>query len=213
MAYRRTDRVLAHLNARQEAILSAARALTAESGTSAVQIIPVAERAGIAVGTVYRYFPSKEDLVDRLLGALAAQELEAVRHAAAGAPGPLSAVAAAVLAFAGRALREPRLALALLSAGEDEAADAGRLSLRRGLTDEFAGLIGTAITSGGLPRQDARFAAAAIIGTVLEGSLRPRAGDEPGKAQQAPALALFALRALGVPDARARGLALQAGSG
>ena len=42
----------------------------------AVQIAPVAERAGIAAGTVYRYFPAKTDLVTALtLGALTGFQL------------------------------------------------------------------------------------------------------------------------------------------
>ena len=54
MAYRRTERVIARLAARHEAIVAAARALASESGMGAVQIVPVAERAGIAAGTVDR---------------------------------------------------------------------------------------------------------------------------------------------------------------
>ena len=105
MAYRRTERVIARLAARHEAIVAAARALAGETGMSAVQIVPVAERAGIASGTVYRYFPSKEDLVAALVAATAEQEIAAIRGAVTAAPGPLSALAAAVMAFAGRALR------------------------------------------------------------------------------------------------------------
>ncbi len=105
MAYRRTERVIARLAARHEAIVAAARALAGEKGMSAVQIVPVAERAGIASGTVYRYFPSKEDLVAALVAATAEQEIAAIRDAVTAAPGPLSALAAAIMAFAARALR------------------------------------------------------------------------------------------------------------
>src|ERR1700730_3138571 len=59
MPYRQTERVIRRLSARREAILAAACAALAEQG---IQIIPVAQRAGIAAGTVYRYFPSKADL-------------------------------------------------------------------------------------------------------------------------------------------------------
>src|SRR5258706_278655 len=69
MAYRRTERETARLAARYEAIIEAARALASESGLGAVQVVPVAERAGIAAGTVYRYFPSKDDLVAAVVNA------------------------------------------------------------------------------------------------------------------------------------------------
>ena len=62
MPYRRTENVVRKLAARHDAIIAAARALAAEGGMAAVQIAPVAERAGIAAGTVYRYFPAKTDL-------------------------------------------------------------------------------------------------------------------------------------------------------
>ena len=45
---------------------------------AAVQIAPVAERAGIAAGTVYRYFPSKTELVAALVAELSAREIAAL---------------------------------------------------------------------------------------------------------------------------------------
>src|SRR5580704_14287632 len=166
MAYRRTERVIARLAARQEAIVAAARALASESGMAAVQIVPVAERAGIAAGTVYRYFPSKDDLVAALVGARSEQEIAAIVRAAAAAPGPLSALAAAIMVFAVRALRERRLAAAMLAGGDDADAAAERLAFRRRLEAEFASRIGAAIAAGHLPDQDPGFAAAAVIGAV-----------------------------------------------
>ena len=210
MAYRRTERVIARLAARHEAIVAAARALASESGMGAVQIVPVAERAGIAAGTVYRYFPSKDDLVAALVAVIAEQEIAAIRGAAAAAPGPLSALAAAIKAFAVRALRERRLAFAMLAG----AAAADRLAFRHQLVAELATYIRAAIAAGHLPEQDAEFAAAAVIGAVIEGLLGPLSGaSETAEAQHsaAQALTLFALRALGVVDARARGLVVQAG--
>ena len=78
---------------------------------AAVQIAPVAERAGIATGTVYRYFPAKTELVAGLVKVLASREVAALAEAARAAPGPLSALAAAFATFAARALARRRLAL------------------------------------------------------------------------------------------------------
>jgi AcrR family transcriptional regulator len=212
MAYRRTDRVIARLAARQDAILTAARALAAEGGIGAVQIVPVAERAGIAAGTVYRYFPSKEDLVAAVIDAVADQEIAALQAAARAAPGPLSAIAAAVMGFAARALRERRLAWAMFA--ETAEGDAARLALRRRLASEFETLIRSAITAGHLPDQDAALAAAAVIGAVLESLVGPLAPDQAtteATRNAAQTVTLFALRALGVVDARARGLVISQG--
>jgi AcrR family transcriptional regulator len=214
MAYRRTERVIARLAARHEAIVAAARTLAVEKGMSAVQIVPVAERAGIASGTVYRYFPSKEDLVAALVAATAEQEIAAIRGAVTAAPGPLSALAAAIMALAARALRERRLASAMLAGPADGDAAAERLAFRRALAEELAAGIRAAIQSGHLPDQDAALAAAAVIGAVVEGLVGELSGAaETAEARHgaAQALTLFALRGLGVADARARGLVVQAG--
>src|SRR5215207_25906 len=115
MAYRRTERVIQRLAARRDAIVTAARALASEQGMDAVQIVPVAERAGIAAGTVYRYFPSKTDLVTALVAAVSERELAAMRAAADAAPGLLSALAAAVVTFAARAVHDRKLAWAVIA--------------------------------------------------------------------------------------------------
>ena len=115
MPYRRTENVTRRLAARHAGILAAARAAASEGGMAAVQIVPVAQRAGIAAGTVYRYFPAKIDLVAALLAEISKREIGALRHAAAAAPGPLSALAASIMTFAARALRDRRLAFAAIA--------------------------------------------------------------------------------------------------
>ena len=78
MPYRRTENVVRRLAARHAAIIAAARDTASEGGMAAVQIAPVAERAGIAAGTVYRYFPAKTDLVAALVAAVSDHGLTAV---------------------------------------------------------------------------------------------------------------------------------------
>ena len=50
----------------REAVLEAARDLFAESGSEA-QIDDIARAAGVGVGTVYRHFPTKDDLIAALV--------------------------------------------------------------------------------------------------------------------------------------------------
>ena len=80
MPYRRTENVARRLAARRDAIVGAARQTASEGGMAAVQIAAVAARAGIAAGTVYRYFPAKTDLVAALLGEIAEHEIGALRR-------------------------------------------------------------------------------------------------------------------------------------
>ena len=77
---------------------------------AAVQIAPVAVRANVAAGTVYRYFPSKADLISELIAEVSRDELAAIRRAAEAAPGPSSALAAAVTTVAVHVLSQRKLA-------------------------------------------------------------------------------------------------------
>ncbi|MDC7789583.1 TetR/AcrR family transcriptional regulator [Rhodoplanes sp. TEM] len=213
MPYRRTERVIERLAARRDDILASARAVAAAQGLAGVQIVPVAERAGIAAGTVYRYFPAKADLVAALLEQVSGQEVAAMVKAAAAAPGPLSGLAAAVTTFAGRALRQRRLVFAVLSEPVEPDIEPQRRACRRAITDVIEGCIRTAVATGRLPEQDTRIGADAILGALVEALIGPSASIDADPAKQkdaVQAMVLLVLRALGVVDARARGLVVQA---
>ncbi len=177
---------------------------------AAVQIVPVAARAGIAAGTVYRYFPAKTDLVAAMLTEMSGREIGALRGAAAAAPGPLSALSAAIMTFATGVLRDRRLAFAAIAEPIDAELDGIRVDFRRALANEFAIRIAAAIAGGRLPEQNAEVAAVALTGLLTEALIGPLARDVTGREREAvQSLTLTALRALGVADARARGLVVQ----
>jgi AcrR family transcriptional regulator len=73
----------------REAIVCAARELFAERGMDA-QMEEIARRAKVGVGTVYRHFPAKEDLLDAVIARrferLAERAAQAVRAASEGEP-------------------------------------------------------------------------------------------------------------------------------
>jgi AcrR family transcriptional regulator len=212
MPYRRTPNVVRRLAAREQAILQCALQLASEGGLQAVHIAAVAEKAGIAAGTVYRYFPAKADLVAAVIASVSARELAAMRAAADAAPGPLSAIAAAVATFGARALAERRLIWALTAEPVEPELDSLRLDFRRALASELEIRIEAAVSRTLLPQQDAHMTAPALIGAVIEGLLGTLAPayDEPAAAREAVQSAtLVVLRALGVIDPRARGLVVQ----
>ena len=213
MPYRRTDNVARKLAARHTAILQAARTAAAEGGMAAVQIAAVAQRAGIAAGTVYRYFPSKTELIGALIAAISEREIGELRRAAEAAPGPLSALAASIATFAARALRHRRLAWAVTAEPTDDGIETLRLQYRRALAGEFQARIAAALAGGHLPEQDAALSARALLGALLEGAVGPLApaakNDQAAEREAVQMLTLLGLRALGVLDARARGLVVQ----
>lgn len=179
----------------------------------AVQIAPVAKRAEIATGTVYRYFPSKTELVSAVVHVISGEEIAAVRKAAKAAPGPVSALAASIATFASRALRNRRLAWAVIAEPVDADIEQVRFAYRKALADELQSRIAAAMKAGHLPQQDVELSSSALVGALLEGllgPLAPDAGDNPVRAREAvQTLTLLSLRALGVNDARARGLVVQ----
>jgi AcrR family transcriptional regulator len=210
MPYRRTESVVRRLAARHAAIIAAAREAASEGGMGAVQIAAVAQRAGIAAGTVYRYFPGKTDLVAALVQEIAAREIAALRRAADVAPGPLSALSAAIMTFAARMLRDRRLAFAVAAEPVDGALDATQLAFRQALVVEFSARIAAAVAGGHLPAQDTALTAAVVVGLLIETLIGPLARDANDQdRQRVQSLTLIALRALGVADARARGLVVQ----
>jgi AcrR family transcriptional regulator len=213
MPYRRTENVIRKLAARHEAIMAAARALAVEGGMAAVQMAPVAQRAGIAAGTIYRYFPSKIHLVSALVEALSVTEIAALERSADAAPGPMSALSAVIATFAARSLAERRLAFALIAEPVEPDLDRARVGYRRALATCLERRIATALAAKQLPDQDIAASARALVGALIEGLVGPlappSAADAGAARAQAQAMTLLGLRALGVVDARARGLVVQ----
>ncbi len=200
MAYRPTEKTEARKAEVRERIVAAALELISEGGYVAAPVAAVADRAGIAVGTVYRHFPSKSDLFAEVFREASQREVDAMREAAA-ASTDVSAtdrVAAGAVAFARRALANPRLAWALLAEPVDPAVEAERLRFRHSYRDVLAGVLADGVGSGELPDQDPEATAAALVGAIGEamvGPLSPADRSDPEPAIES--LVSFCIRAIG----------------
>lgn len=86
---RRAPRVDAIRN--REAIVEAAAEVLAEQGV-AVDVREIARRSGVGMGTLYRHFPKKEDLVHTVLRRDFAKWAESARQAAIDAEDPWAAL-------------------------------------------------------------------------------------------------------------------------
>jgi AcrR family transcriptional regulator len=179
--YRTTERTKARRAETRARIVTGARELIAEGGYVAAQIAPVADRAGVAVGTVYRHFPSKSDLFAEVFREASQHEVDAMADAVHASTGPAAErIAAGVEVFARRALAGRRLAWALLAEPVDPAVEAERLLFRRAYAAVFADILRDAIAAGELPPQNVELTAAALVGALgeaLVGPLSPVAGD------------------------------------
>jgi AcrR family transcriptional regulator len=101
----------------RQRILEAAEAVFSTEGVS-VPIDTVAERAGVGVGTVYRHFPTKEDLFEAIVMTRLEDLLELARGEAS-APSPGTALVSFLQQFASQASAKHDLFDAMGAAGVD----------------------------------------------------------------------------------------------
>ncbi len=200
MAYRRTERVQARLADNRARILEAARRLVADGGFREAQIASIASSAGVAVGSVYRYFPTKAELFAEIVRSVSQREIDVLREIA-DSGGPASErLASAVRAFASRALRGRRLAAAVLAEPVDAEVDNVRLEYRRIHCGTFERIISEGIQAGEFPAQDVSAGAACLVGAFMEGLISPLALESTPNDDESErlidALVRFALRAI-----------------
>jgi AcrR family transcriptional regulator len=174
MPYRPTAKTEARRAETREQIVGAAIDQLADGGYASANVQTVAQRAGVATGTVYRHFPSKSVLFAEVFRRASARELAIMADTAAHEELPArERIAIGAETFARRALAEPTRAYALLAEPVDPAIEAERLTFRRAYRDLFAATIEQGIASGELPPQDAETVAAALVGALGEALVGP----------------------------------------
>src|SRR3954468_4227924 len=185
MPYRPTERTEARKAETRERIVSAALDQLAEGGYASATVQAVAARAGVATGSVYRHFPSKAELFTEVFRRASQRELDVMSELTTedrGRPAP-ERIAAALEAFARRALAEPVRAYALIAEPVDPAVEAERLVFRRGYRDVLVEVLERGIDAGELAPHDTGTVAAALVGAfgeALVGPLSP--ASENGRA-------------------------------
>lgn len=189
----------------RERLLLAARELIEEGGYGAASVLAIAERAGVAAGTLYRHFASKEELFVEVFRSVCEREERAMRAAAAELPRHATAqerLETVLATFARRALRNPRLAWALIAEPVDPRVDAERIAYRARYAELIAAGLAAGIAAGELPEQNVDLTAAALVGgcgEALVGPLSPLAAGGPDPDAIVAALRTFVGRAIGAP--------------
>lgn len=129
-------------------ILRAASKLGAEHELERVQMLDVAKEAGVAIATLYRYFPSKTDLFVAVLHG----QVDRLSETSLRAPEPgrrADGVAEVLIAASRRMLERPRLATAMLQAN-----NAAQLQSGREFTDANAAFHLALLTALGIDQPD-----------------------------------------------------------
>lgn len=156
-------------------VVQVTRDLIAEGGWSAAQISVIANRAGLATGSVYRYFDSKVDLCVQVLSFVSEREAEVIASIIESDGDATSRLRDAVAMFIKRAAREPRLAYALIAEPCEPELNEARLRYREALAFQFATLIGEGVQRSefiGLPPE---LLATCVTGAMMEPLIRPLA--------------------------------------
>ncbi|MFB7999344.1 TetR/AcrR family transcriptional regulator [Streptomyces sp. NPDC056002] len=186
-------------------VLRAAEEVAADSGLEEMTIAGVAQRAGVAVGTIYRRFEDKDQLItaltERMLERREEYVAERLRSAEPSLCGVMDAYAHALLqSFADSSSLFPEL----LRTRGTRALDRGSRTiteLHRLLLEAAAPYAGQIRRS--QPQQALDTAARAILGACFHNSVRPDAATgEAARRQYADELGDMAIAYLLTPDRR-----------
>ncbi len=183
--------------ATRERLLAVARELIEQGGYGSASVVAIADRAGVAAGTLYRHFVSKEELFLEVFRDVCAGEERAMRAAAdAAGPGAVDRLEAVLATFAHRALQNRSLAWALLAEPVDPQVDAERLAYRERYASLVAAELTAAVDAREIPRQDVAFTAAALVGGCGEALVGPLSSVN-GSEQVVASIRTFVRRAIG----------------
>jgi len=200
LVYRTTQQTETRKMELRRRILDVARDLVARWGFGGVQMSAVALDCGIAVGTLYRYFPAKQELFAEVFRAAAQREVDQLASVAA-SPWPADRrLVRSIWVFTARASRSRRLAYSLIAEPVDPIIETERLNFRRAYDAVFRRIIADGTAAGLFDVADQGVAAAAIVGAMAEALVGPLAPNRGMDAEQTAALAAamtqFCLRAL-----------------
>lgn len=154
-------------------VVRVTRDLIAEGGWAAAQISVIARRAGLATGSVYRYFDSKVDLCVQVLAEVSQREAEVVASIIDTQGDATSRLQDAVATFVRRAARKPRLAYALIAEPCEPELDEARLKYRDALAEQFARLIAEGTRRGEFIDMPSGLLSTCVTGAVMEPLIRP----------------------------------------
>lgn len=150
----------------QERIEQETLALFAEKGVDRTTIGDIARAAGIAEGTIYRHYPSKEELVWQLFSRHYLSLAERLDRLQAARQGLRAKLAAMVGLFCSLYEQDPDMFrfLLLVQHGQLERVTA---EMQTPVT-VLKAAIEAAMARGEIPRQDAQVATAIVLGIVLQ---------------------------------------------
>jgi AcrR family transcriptional regulator len=174
-----------HLAARRQQILDAARTCFLRNGFHQTSMHDVTAEAGLSIGAVYRYFPSKAEIVEAIAGQYATQ-IGAELAGLAGQDRPVVDVMEAAIGIVDRATGPDgpmRLAVQVWSeALRDERIGATARTVYTRFRGTFVALAERAVATGELPAgTDPRAVGAALFSLVIGYTLQKMLTGSPAR--------------------------------
>lgn len=169
--------------------MDAARSVVMNGGFGDLQMNAVAAAAGVAVGTIYRYFPSRAELCAAIVSTTSQREVDVLSGIAVAEGPPSQKVRDAVRTFAARAMRGRRLAYGLIFEPIDPEVESTRLKYRRALARVFETIIREGIAAGEFRDVDPEIAGTCLVGALMEGLTGSLAPDASGIKERADEIA------------------------
>ena len=167
MSYKRSSLMQERMEQNRISILQSARELIAQGGLKEAQIQPIAERAGVSSGLVYRYFENKSQVLIEVVVAAIAHEIKILDSIAKRQD--LSATEKlhkAVTTFVKRALNSPQLAYSLMFEPIDPSVEHERFRSKQLLKQSIKEILAEGKINGEFGFEDLNTAALCVVGTM-----------------------------------------------
>ncbi|MBU2873264.1 TetR/AcrR family transcriptional regulator [Marinobacter salexigens] len=173
MAYRETEKMRLRKAAARQRIAECTYQCVAEGGFRNAKITRIAQLAGVATGSIYRHFESKEDLFAEIFRIATQREIDKVVESLATPGSAIERLEKALQQFAERALKGPVMAWSLIAEPVDPKVEEERLAYRKAYADLFEQAIREGIKEGCIPDQNARQSSTCLVGAIAESLVGP----------------------------------------
>ncbi|WP_273208246.1 TetR/AcrR family transcriptional regulator [Marinobacter subterrani] len=182
MAYRETEKMRQRKAEARQRIVQCTYQCVEEGGFRSARVTRIAGLAGVATGTIYRHFESREDLFAEIFRLATQREVDKVAEALATSGNASERLERALRQFAERALKGPMMAWSLIAEPVDPKVEEERLAYRKAYASLFEKAIREGIEEGCIPDQDARQSSTCLVGAIAEslvGPLSPTQASQP----------------------------------
>ncbi|MEE2764334.1 MAG: TetR/AcrR family transcriptional regulator [Pseudomonadota bacterium] len=180
MAYRETEKMRQRKAEARQRIIDCTFQCVVDGGFRSARITRIADLAGVATGTIYRHFDSREELFAGVFRLATQREVDKVAEALATDGDAATRLETALRQFAVRALRGPMMAWSLIAEPVDPKVEEERLTYRKAYADLFEQAILEGIAEGCLPEQDARQSSTCLVGAIAESLVGPLSPTQAG---------------------------------